>query len=431
MAIDKNVKTVVGGIERVAATNLRNPRIRKMFGMGDASDDALKALQHGVGPDDLSALIGRQQQHIAGEGASLIPSRMGRAGGAAAGKQAAKAVSVGDKIEHAMNIVEAPMDAVGAVVGIGGEMGLGALSMGAAAIGQTTLAEKIWSPMAKLQNPITANSKITWYSALFDIPFVITSAFQMFRGVNGLTKQIDSLETLDSKLTGQKRGMWELLTSNKVSHVIKSWRQEAYKKILQLGIKTVGFGMILRGMYTGKSVGLMGVALPHLLSQGVETLLGSSGPDYYTQMNELVAHNQAIPLEVYSQFLILSSSELESRGHIGKLVADKLAGDYAKEKATPDQILAEIEGGAKGKFMERAHAVIGSAEAEHAAIVKAAQDRRAKMEAYKKQKEAPHAAGSTPHADTHTRPAQPVVGDYTGRLKQRADQQQHIAPGVA
>jgi hypothetical protein len=261
------------------------------------------------------------------------------------------------------------------------------------------------------------------------------SAISAYGVAKGFSQNLDSLKHMYSEVTGvppEKVSTIALLTG-KVPEVVAEARSHFLKEYVSRGaISAIGLGLIVRGMRKG-GVGLLEGLVPTFAGMGVDMLMGESALPYFAGVSNAHKAGQEIPGSAYAEFLMASSKELKSHGNVGRRVAMIMGDEYAKEKASPTQILREIEEslqakktGQKSKFDHRIEEILAKTHMDQPQQAHGAQARGAHGQ---------HEAGHGPSMVERVNGAKTrdleVKGKFTQKLKQEMTAQEPgIAPGI-
>lgn len=237
-----------------------------------------------------------------------------------------------------------------------------------------------WEKNVGVKNAPKTMSKSSVGHAVWNASFVGMSAMGMYGTAKTFSEHYGSLKQMYADITGtdvNKVSAFKLLLGS-VPAPVAEGRSQLLKSMGVKGLlETIGMVISIKqlvgGHISGKAIGAqIGLAF------GGSTILDLTGGNIehsivpqYKAFSDAHKSGREIPVEAYAGFLLQASSVLQQRGHVGQLVAMELGKQYAAEKAAPGQIMKEIADGKKGKFMERVESVIGAAEAQHNAMVKA------------------------------------------------------------
>ena len=254
----------------------------------------------------------------------------------------------------------------------------------------------------------------------------------------GFTQNLDALKHMYSDITGVPADKVSTMTilSGKVPDVMKEPRAHFIREhVIRGGINALGVGLIARAMFKGKAMGYIEGLAPVAASIGADALLGNSILPSYSGISNAQRNGQQLPAEVYTEFLMGASGELQRRGRMGHRMAILLGEEFAKENIKIPDLLKEIEAsnqahkhGKKAKFDERIEGLLATAEAQQ----KAADAQRKVQPAAGAQAQL-HSQKSMVERVNNSKGGKDIVvqGKHTSRLKQEiANKDQMLISGV-
>ncbi len=185
--------------------------------------------------------------------------------------------------------------------------------------------------------------------------FVAMSGISMASDARGFTKNLATLKQLHHDMTGENASTAGVLFG-KVPTVVAEARSHLLKNILvKEGTDTVGLFVNLKGLLNPAFGGLKAMAaymLPQLAAQGADMVMGESVLPAYQMLKNSFDPKQQMPLDYYQAFVGTMSKDIRKRGGAESPFAKAVAEQYAQMRATPEQILQEIETGALSKRIE-------------------------------------------------------------------------------
>lgn len=419
-----------------------------MEGAGPSMLSRAKTVANGLG-DDVAALANTTMRPGSAT-VGMVPDGNDVDDAVAAGRKAKKphkgeahkgkaAPAVGDEgvVFHAVDPVMNGISTTGEMVGYGtlaADMALPLVGGAAGLIGMKGVKATLNAPSKFMSETKVGKSGRTLNTTVQDGLMLGFSAISAYGVAKGFSQNLDSLKHMYAEVTGvpvEKVSTISLLTG-KVPEVVAEARSHFLKEYVSRGaISAAGLALIVRGIRKG-GVGLVEGLVPTFAGMGVDMLMGESALPYFAGVSNAFKAGQEIPPSAYAEFLMASSKELKSHGNVGRRVAMLLGDEYAQEKASPTQILREIEEslqakklGQKSKFDQRVDAILAKTHIDHP------------------QAQLTHAGSHGHDAAAHHGPsmvervhgAKPrdmeVKGKFTQKLKQEmAAQEPGVAPSI-
>jgi hypothetical protein len=234
--------------------------------------------------------------------------------------------------------------------------------------------------------------------------WIIGSGFSLINGARNFFKDIRTLREMQAAATGKDtRDVSSLgVLMGGVSAPVVQARKNLFRNFLAR--EAVETGMLAANIKWARGGHLSGTAIGAQMFAPmlVEGMMGhDSVLPVYKAFNEAYQSGQEVPEELYAAFLSASAPELKNKP---PQFAGTLAQEYAREKASPTQVMKEIE---DGKLLVRIEKLITAHEAQVA----------------------PAAAGVSHAARVNgDKAARPVVGPHTQQLNEQALTPQGLTP---
>ncbi len=235
--------------------------------------------------------------------------------------------------------------------------------------------------------------------------FIGMSAVGMYSVAKGFSQNLDSLKEMYADITGKKVSTIGILTGS----VPKPIAEARTKLMENFGVSELtglaGLAVSVIMASRGK-LGLVGAVAPALAGTAAGAIIGDSALSYYSGMKAAYAAGQKLSTDDYALLIGKASSDLKLRGEDKGAFAKKLAGMYANENISPQQVMQEVSNGDLKKRIEllikeneaakNAAPVAPVAEVPQKSHVAALQEGYTKPDITKKE--------------------QPVIGDHTSKL---------------
>lgn len=400
---DTAIDTVAinAGINAGVPDDAAQRTVHKMGGrLGDRldPDNQLRALKHGFGPEDMGTR---------GPGIPQQARKPGSAPGRPALKSTEPKPNVFDKgaglLESGLHIGGYAMMGTELVPLIGG----GAAGL----LGMNGLKHTLETPRRMMETNLT--SGLTARQALNDGLQLGFSALQTYGVAKGFFQQLDSMKQMYADVMGVDPRSVSTMTilTGKMPPVLAGARSHFITEYGSRGlIQAVGWGLIARDLMKGHAnpeeiaggrIGLTAGIVPGLINMGVDMFMGTSTIEVYSGFKKAFESGETIPAGAYAQFLLASSPELQKR-KVGRQVALELGTEYAIERASPGEILRQMN---DGRFKARIDKMIAADEAALAAHPQAThQQKNSMVDRIGGQRQQPGK----------------VVGPFTGRLHQES-----------
>lgn len=205
------------------------------------------------------------------------------------------------------------------------------------------------------------------------LPFsTIVRAAEVKSTVQG---SVDSVVEMCRDMTGNPNmSSFDVMFGSNVPQVIKAARSQAFA---EGGIEAVfsaigvgaeaGMAFGSKNMHGAKVMGLMVLTgASHMVAPHIKYLFGY-GEAYaplYSAIKEAQGMGEQVPPQAYLQLIAAASETVAKTGGDQNLLAQRMATEYAKEQATPAQIMQDIE---SKRFDEKALALKAEMDKEAAA----------------------------------------------------------------
>lgn len=244
------------------------------------------------------------------------------------------------------------------------------------------------------------------------------SAFQTYGVAKGFSDNMASLKEMYADVTGKDARSIStigMLTATNLPPLIAQARDHFIKEYGTRGlVQAVGWGLMARDLLRGKTkkaediafgrIGVTAGILPSIIGMGVDMFMGTSTTEVYSGFKKAFDTGQPIPPNEYAAFILASSPDLAKR-KVGKQVAMEIGTEYANEKASPGEILRQMN---DGRFKARIEKLIIKDEAEAAQKAAAAPQK-------------PHAVAHAKEPSmveriTGVKQDRPKIGKFTGMI---------------
>lgn len=195
--------------------------------------------------------------------------------------------------------------------------------------------------------------------------FIALSGMSMVSDTRTAAQELATLKTMYTDMTGDKTPSTLKLLLGKVPAPVQAARGHLIKNYGLKQIFDVANIALNVAQFTNPKFGLLKSAVAFggmsAASKVTDSMMGpSSLPVYQAFRDAYGQSNGNLSAEYYAAFVGAVSPELRERGGAESKFAQELATQYAAEKASPKQMLQEIE---NGGLMERVHALITAASA--------------------------------------------------------------------
>ncbi len=201
---------------------------------------------------------------------------------------------------------------------------------------------------------------------LMNTAFIGMSALSMFGDARGLAQNLASLKQMYADMTGEDVktvSTMKVLTGNVPepvaaarSHMVKTF---GIKQLFDVGNIALNVLMMVSPKFSSGWKGIAAMIGTQMASTAVDGYMGESILPIHKAFSDAYKSGKQVPPDFYAAYIYAASAELRSRGDKGQEFAAAVAQQYAQERASPGQLLNEVQ---NGKLIERIKGISESAD---------------------------------------------------------------------
>lgn len=222
------------------------------------------------------------------------------------------------------------------------------------AVGHHHSAEGWRNPAKAIKNLPHEMKGATLRKTAMEGSWIALSGLSLAAVARSFMKNWRDLKNMQEDISGSKPSTIRLLIGNVAGPVAKARSHLLKTFFAREAVETVGLVVNVKQV-RGGHISPIALGVQFAGSQAVDGIMGESIVPVYQALSDLHKKGEAISVEAYAALIGQASPEIKARGGVESPFAKELAKQYAAEKASPAQIMKDID---DGSLMVRVHKII-------------------------------------------------------------------------